>query len=301
MAQTIRTHVSDGTSVLFAVDFDLGYIRREFVYVYQGEHPDFETQLGYTWINSSQIQLDTPVPFGETFYIRRVIPRNEAVNNYEDGAVLKEKNLNNSYKQALMIQEELADGFLTTGSIAFQVNADIDMQGHRLLDLPDALLPQEPSTKSQLDTVQTVLTDKINTDVQQEATTRAQADIELQQVDTDLDNRITNEVQTLNSTITTVIATERDTSEERYINTTGDTMSGVLNVVDSTLPASAVPRQVIVSALDAMQRQLLDLLGVQTNIMDFGFVDVTPDEVEDYGLVTDVVTEIEDYGKINLW
>jgi len=111
MAQTVRDYTSDGIQVLYPVNFDLGYIERSHVYVYTGEIGDFETQLDYTWMNSSQIQLTTPVLAGNKVWIRRIVPRNVLMNDYENGAILQQQNLDDSYKQALMILEEYQDGF----------------------------------------------------------------------------------------------------------------------------------------------------------------------------------------------
>lgn len=109
MAQTIRAFTSDGVRTLYPVSFDLGYVSRDYVYVYSGN--DYTNQLSYTWKNESEVELDIPAPLGQVIYIRRVVPRNKPFNDYEDGAVLREKNLDDSFVQALMINEELSDGF----------------------------------------------------------------------------------------------------------------------------------------------------------------------------------------------
>lgn len=112
MSKTIRSYTSDGAQVLYPIDFVNGFIKREYVYVYL-DTEDYTTQLTYTWISDSQIQLTSPVANGLQFHIRRVIPRDDAVNDYQDGAILKEKNLDDSYDQALMILEEVEDGYVT--------------------------------------------------------------------------------------------------------------------------------------------------------------------------------------------
>jgi hypothetical protein len=126
MANTIRPYTGDGTTVLYPVDFDLGYIRKSHIYVYL-EGNDYAVQLGYTYISDVQIQLVTPVASGTVFNIRRVVPRDSLVNDYEDGAALHEGNLDNSFKQALMIQEELSDGFANLDG-SFNVLSDIDLK-----------------------------------------------------------------------------------------------------------------------------------------------------------------------------
>ena len=129
MAQTIRSYVGDGSRTLYPVSFDLGYVSKDYVYVYAGE--DYTVQLDYTWVNDTQIELATPVSLGQEFFIRRVVPRNVPFNDYEDGAILRESNLDDSFVQALMINEELSDGFAdtTTPEAKFILNTGDEMIG----------------------------------------------------------------------------------------------------------------------------------------------------------------------------
>ena len=113
MAQTIRTYVGTGSPSVYNVDFETGYISKSHVYVYQGD--DHTVQLSYTYVNDTQIQVD--VPLGEEFFVRRIVPRTVAVHNYEDGALLREKNLDASYAQGLMLVEEIEDGFIVVSGI----------------------------------------------------------------------------------------------------------------------------------------------------------------------------------------
>jgi len=112
MAKTIRTYTSDGAQVLYPIDFINGFITREHIYVYL-DTEDYTTTIAFTWVSDSQIQLNTAVANGLVFNIRRVVPRDAAVNDYVDGSILKEKNLDDSYNQSLMILEEIEDGYVT--------------------------------------------------------------------------------------------------------------------------------------------------------------------------------------------
>lgn len=127
MALTIRDYTGNDTTTLHNVDFDLGYLSRSHIYVYL-EGSSYQDQLSYVWVNSSQIELDTPVPSGQVYYIRRVTPRDEPVNDYEDGAILKEKNLDDSFAQTLMILEEIQDGFIQVEG-DFLINAPVEIGG----------------------------------------------------------------------------------------------------------------------------------------------------------------------------
>ena len=107
MTQAIRTHTSNGTKVLYDVDFDLGYLDRTHVFVYlDSDEPT--TQLVYTWINDTQIQLQTAPADGNVFHIQRITPTT-LINDFSDGAILREEELDKSFSQSLMIGEETED------------------------------------------------------------------------------------------------------------------------------------------------------------------------------------------------
>jgi hypothetical protein len=141
MALTRLDKTGDGTTTVYDVDFNLGYLRKDFVYVYLNKG-DYQDQLGYTWINNTQILLDNPVPNGTPFYIRRVIPRDEPINDYEEGAIIREDNIDDSYAQALMILEEIQDGWVDPSG-NFLVNTVLDMLNNRIINLADAVDPRD--------------------------------------------------------------------------------------------------------------------------------------------------------------
>ena len=149
MANTIRPYTGDGTTVLYPVDFDLGYIRKAYIYVYL-EGNDYTEQLDYTYINDVQIQLTTPVASGTVFNIRRVVPRDAIVNDYEDGAAMQEENLDDSFKQAVMALQEIQDGF-TNPDGAFGINGLLDMLGNRIVNVGTAVEPGDAINKETLD------------------------------------------------------------------------------------------------------------------------------------------------------
>tara|TARA_R110000851_G_scaffold57574_1_gene134051 strand:- start:7782 stop:8867 length:1086 start_codon:yes stop_codon:yes gene_type:complete len=130
MALTIRPHTGDSVTTLYNVSFDLGYIDKDHVFVYLDGNVH-TSQLSYVWLNTTQIQLTAPVATGTVFYIRRVVPRNSLVNDYEDGAVLDELHLDNSFKQTLMVSEETLDGFYDVDGNLF-LRGDVDLDGHNL-------------------------------------------------------------------------------------------------------------------------------------------------------------------------
>ena len=109
MTEAIRTHVSDGTTSLYAVDFELGYLERTHVFVYPTLEPT--NYLVYTWISDTQIQLATSsIPAnGIEFKIERRTPSASLINDFADGAILREEELDRSFKQAIMLNRETLD------------------------------------------------------------------------------------------------------------------------------------------------------------------------------------------------
>lgn len=149
MAATRLDREGDGSTTVYSVTFSLGYMRKEFVYVYLASQ-EYTTQLGYTWINSTQIELDAPLQAGTKFHIRRVVVRDKPVNDYESGAILRENNLDDSFLQHLMIQEEIADGYFTLiGDLTVQ--SKLDMQGNKLVNVGNAVSPDDALPLGQAD------------------------------------------------------------------------------------------------------------------------------------------------------
>lgn len=154
MTRTLRNYVGEAGRTLYPIDFNMGYLDKSDIYVYSGD--DYNVQLTYTWVNASQIQLSVPFTLGEPFVIRRIVSRNNAVNDYEDGAILKEKNLDDSFKQALMILEEVADGFpLVHGDwellLPLKMNGQLNMNGNRIANLGEPVEPTDAATKGYFD------------------------------------------------------------------------------------------------------------------------------------------------------
>ena len=149
MAATRLDREGDGSTTVYSVTFSLGYMRKEFVYVYLASQ-QYTEQLGYTWLNSTQVELDAPLPAGTKFHIRRVVVRDKPVNDYESGAILRENNLDDSFLQHLMIQEEIADGYFTlVGDLTIQ--SKLDMRGNKIVNVGNAVSPDDALPLGQAD------------------------------------------------------------------------------------------------------------------------------------------------------
>ena len=147
MALTRRDYTSDGIRTVYPVDFNLGYLRTKFVYVYLEDTP-YTEQLEYIWVSRTEIELANPVPSGQVFHIRRVVDRDELINDYTNGALLSSKNLDTSFSQALMIEEELQDGYFVPEGVATFANEIIFANS---IHVQEPTEDDNPATKGYVD------------------------------------------------------------------------------------------------------------------------------------------------------
>jgi hypothetical protein len=122
MAKTYFEYPGDGVRTVYPVSFALGYLQQQDVYVFVGTDPT--VQVNYSWQDSASIELDAAPAIGTTLTIRRITERDVAINDYQNGAVLEEKELDNSFAQGLMLAEETEDGFAT--EVIQQQDMDFD-------------------------------------------------------------------------------------------------------------------------------------------------------------------------------
>lgn len=174
MALTYSAETGSGASQVFDIRWEssLGYLDKTHVYVYTGS--DYRTNsVPFTWVNDNQVQCTVT---GE-FTIRRVVPRNVAINNYVDGAILRERNLDDSYAQLLMVFEEIHDGFTTLDNENL-MNVVLNMLGNRITRVGAPVLGTDAVN---LDAANTILTNsRASTENIVETTLSASASANLQ-------------------------------------------------------------------------------------------------------------------------
>lgn len=150
--RTLRSLPSDGEQSLYDVSFMLGYISRDFVYVYSGtDHATYKDQVRYHWISDTQVQLDesSDYPAGVQINVRRVVPRDRLIVDFEDNGRLGEKSVDASNLQPLMILEEIDDGFVNI-SKEDVILQDMDMGGKKITNLGDGTSMTDAVTLGQL-------------------------------------------------------------------------------------------------------------------------------------------------------
>lgn len=146
---TVFSEISDGVQTVYPIRFELGYLNKTDVYVYQGEHGDYANQLPYSWVDSSNIELSFPLSAGESFWIRRIVNRSD-LNYYFQSASLNPRALDRLHLQLLMLQQELMDGFGDRDGLG-NIKNTLDMRGYGIVNMLGGTDPAHAVNKAQLD------------------------------------------------------------------------------------------------------------------------------------------------------
>lgn len=135
MALTFQTEVSDGVRTTYPVSFD--FLNQAYVYVYVGDHSEYQVQVSYVWSSKTTIELTNmqELPAGTEFFIRRVVPRDDLIHTFADksirGALVDSENLH-----LLYITQELVDGFSSLAEMQNLYN-DLNLNLYSIKNLAD--------------------------------------------------------------------------------------------------------------------------------------------------------------------
>lgn len=139
----------------FAVNFTLGYLSREHVTARVNAEVDGLGAPVYrtlTWLTEGTVQVSGSLSAGDIVTFERTTPKNELTNVYLDGDVLDDENIDDSFKQAIMIAHEVLDGRLGV------LGDNIDMGTNRIVNMADPLDAQDAATKNYIDTFEALNT-----------------------------------------------------------------------------------------------------------------------------------------------
>lgn len=158
MSYSFTERTGDGVATTFNFQFagkGKGYLLASDVTVYFiNGNPTPVT--GWSLTGTNQITFLTPPANGQKMYIRRVVGKENPFAEFDRGPVLDMASLNNSLIHLLEVSQELLDGFYPDG---FYFKQDLDMGGHKIVNLGNGVDPQDATTQGQLDLVDQVQTE----------------------------------------------------------------------------------------------------------------------------------------------
>lgn len=129
---SVNRYVGDGSTHTFAVSMPLGYTEQNDISAHvEGEldgsgNPIYRT---ISWVDAYTVDVGAPVGVGKSLTLRRTTDIDTLRHNYQDGAVLTEASLNESYKQLLLASQEFRDqledaNIMSTYVVNVQTNLD---------------------------------------------------------------------------------------------------------------------------------------------------------------------------------
>lgn len=123
---TYRSLTGDGSTTQFDLTFP--YMDKAHVHAFVND-----SEVSFTWVSGTRIQLSPAPAAGSLLLIKRVTPVDQALVNFQDGAVLSAADLNLADRQLLYRQQEDSDSLAgeTTRSLKVPL-------GETSIDLPAA-------------------------------------------------------------------------------------------------------------------------------------------------------------------
>lgn len=135
----------------FALNFTLGYISQDHVTCRINEEVDGLGDPAYrtlTWLTSNTVTIGgAALTNGDTITFDRTVPKDEVQHDYQDGALLIEDNLDESFLQAIMIAHEYLDGRIASFAV------DLDMGNNKIINLADGVDDNDAANMSQINSV----------------------------------------------------------------------------------------------------------------------------------------------------
>ena len=161
MAFTFDEKITDGVTTVYTFSFagaDTGYISKSdiIVEVRASGQDLWELLDSSLWLlqGTNQIQLISAIAMPAdglpNMRVRRVVDKDQPYATFERGAMLDMLSLNRSFIQIVESIQELLDGFYPEGFIMRQ---DLDMSGHKVINMGDGTNPKDAINKGQLDPV----------------------------------------------------------------------------------------------------------------------------------------------------
>jgi len=141
MNYSYSRYIGDGTTTDYAINFVLGFLKREDVHVYIDG-----VETSFAWVNDGLITVSPAPVAGALILVRRIVDKTALQHDYEDGAIVIEKNLDESNRQSIMAVHEMIDGFINV-----TVNNTLNMNFNRITNVGDPIEERDAANKRYVD------------------------------------------------------------------------------------------------------------------------------------------------------
>lgn len=148
MALSNQRVVSDGTLTTLDISFD--YFDQSEIEVYFDSVEQPPGGGAWMWGSNRNILFIPAVPAGVEVLLQRKTDASAVRHAFSRGSAFRADTLDENFKQVLHIAQEAVES-----NFSKDFFDDVNMNGHRILNLPHAQLPNEPVTLAQLSSVAT--------------------------------------------------------------------------------------------------------------------------------------------------
>lgn len=141
MAYSTQSVVSDGTLSVLDVAFE--FYSHDEITVWFDNVPD-DTSWEWSGVQVNRILFDNPVPNGVEVFVFRTTYLADPLHVFATGAAFRAQTVDENFEQILRVAQEYQD---RTGAGQFRV--DLDMTGHKITNLGDAVADDDAPTYGQ--------------------------------------------------------------------------------------------------------------------------------------------------------
>lgn len=253
------------------IQCDIEYLDKSYIHVYL----DGVETTGYTWTSSTNIRLNTALAASTTVLLIRKTERAYLYIEFASGSPFIEVNVDSQNTQFLHLAQELVEGRAIPGFYG-----TISMNGYRIVDLANPVNDQDATTKSYVDTADTLLGQRIDAEhagwvdaVAAEAAARKAADDALDVRTTNLEQTFISGEPTVSYPWYTVLSEATDevtpglsfTKAIVYVQGVNQIPGYSFEVVDNTLLfAEVLPAGTLVSARLGYDAELSETYATAT-------------------------------------
>ena len=210
MGYAYRTHTYTSGPQEFPVNFTLGYISKQDVFVSVVGEVDGEgaqVYRSFNWIDDNTISVEGNLESGDVVKIQRVVSKQELAVDFATTGTATRDNLNAGFKQLLMAVHELYDGVLADRALVTALPQDIENGLAFISNNANALLAAASMDAVTLQQLSNVYVDVANalTDAQTAETNAEAAEANAVSAVTSCQDLLT-QMHTLSQSITTSAA-----------------------------------------------------------------------------------------------